>query len=563
MPPSIAADGLLTADAVVRRVHALLPGAKDLLLAVSGGSDSVALLRLLHEADAFSLHVGHVDHMLRPSSAADAAFVRELSASLALPFVATRVPVAEVARQRGWNIEDAARRLRYDFLTRAAKAQGCEAIVTAHTLDDQAETVLLQLLRGAAYLRGMPARRGQLIRPLLAASRAELRAFLAIRGQSFCEDESNADTSRERAWLRHEVLPLLQSRRPSIGSILGRTAQVQGDIAGVLEPQAARLLGPSGILLEPLQQAPAALQRSALAQLLKSEGVAVDLALLETLRDHLWANRPTYVSLGKGKQAKVSYGKVAVVPKVSAAAPTPQPRTMPGNLDPAKLAAFKRLHYRHRLPGDYIYLRGGRKKVKELLIDQKIPREVRDGLWVLAQGDAPGEVLWIEGVAADVRVAKVVQRPEALWMEEALELARQAAAAGEVPIGAVVVQGERVLGRGCNRTKEQQDPTAHAEVLALREAAKALGDWRLTGCTLVVSLEPCPMCAGALLAAHVTKVIYGASNTRDGALGTVADIREHAWKRNIEVVGGVRAKEAQALLSSFFSDLRAKRQAQP
>jgi tRNA(Arg) A34 adenosine deaminase TadA len=144
-------------------------------------------------------------------------------------------------------------------------------------------------------------------------------------------------------------------------------------------------------------------------------------------------------------------------------------------------------------------------------------------------------------------------------MARALELARQADAAGEAPIGAVVVREGRIMGEGRNRTEELSDPSAHAELLALREAARSCGDWRLPGATLVVTLEPCPMCFGVALQAHVERIVYAAPNLREGALGGVADLSAERWKRRPVIEGGVLEREAAALLSDFFARRRSAR----
>jgi tRNA(adenine34) deaminase len=143
-------------------------------------------------------------------------------------------------------------------------------------------------------------------------------------------------------------------------------------------------------------------------------------------------------------------------------------------------------------------------------------------------------------------------------MREALQLAQAAALAGEVPVGALVVQGERVIGRGSNRPISGCDPTAHAEVVALRDAAKHLGDYRLGGTTLYVTLEPCIMCAAALIHARVDRVVFGAWDPKAGGAGSIANvfnIRE--LNHRVDVFGGVLAAECGALLSDFF---RARRQ---
>ncbi|MCX7717971.1 MAG: tRNA adenosine(34) deaminase TadA [Candidatus Sumerlaeaceae bacterium] len=143
------------------------------------------------------------------------------------------------------------------------------------------------------------------------------------------------------------------------------------------------------------------------------------------------------------------------------------------------------------------------------------------------------------------------------WMREALTLAREAAAAREVPVGAVVVRWGTVIGRGRERKIELSDPTAHAEVLALREAAASLGDWRLEDCALFVTLEPCPMCAGAALLARVPLVVYGAANVKFGAIETRDSLLSGpAWNHRVRTVGGVLADEAAALLTEFFAAKR-------
>jgi tRNA(adenine34) deaminase len=144
------------------------------------------------------------------------------------------------------------------------------------------------------------------------------------------------------------------------------------------------------------------------------------------------------------------------------------------------------------------------------------------------------------------------------FMREALQLAQAAALAGEVPVGAIVVQGERVIGRGSNRPIGGCDPTAHAEIVALRDAAKHLGDYRLGGTTLYVTLEPCIMCAAAVVHARVDRVVFGAWDPKAGGAGSITDvfnIRE--LNHRVDVFGGVLAEECGALLSDFF---RARRQ---
>jgi tRNA(adenine34) deaminase len=149
-------------------------------------------------------------------------------------------------------------------------------------------------------------------------------------------------------------------------------------------------------------------------------------------------------------------------------------------------------------------------------------------------------------------------------MSEALAEARAASAHDDVPIGAVVVRGRgddaEVVGRGHNRREVDGDPTAHAELLAIREAARTVGSWRLEGCTLVVTLEPCVMCAGALVLARLDRVVFGADDPKAGAVGALYDVpRDPRLNHRLEVVRGVRAEECGQLLRDFFRDRRRPR----
>lgn len=143
------------------------------------------------------------------------------------------------------------------------------------------------------------------------------------------------------------------------------------------------------------------------------------------------------------------------------------------------------------------------------------------------------------------------------FMQMALDLAKQAAALGEVPVGAIVVKDNVVIGRGSNAPIGLHDPTAHAEIMAMREAAAYLGNYRLVDCSLYVTLEPCAMCSGAMQHARIEKLIYGASDTKTGACGSVINLMaEPKLNHHTEVVGGVLALECGAVLSEFFRQRR-------
>jgi len=145
-----------------------------------------------------------------------------------------------------------------------------------------------------------------------------------------------------------------------------------------------------------------------------------------------------------------------------------------------------------------------------------------------------------------------------LWMGDALDLARSTAANGDVPVGALVLDpAGAVIGRGYNTRERDGDPLGHAEVVAIREAAVSVGQWRLEGCTLVVTLEPCTMCAGAIVGARLQRLVFGAFDDKAGAVGSLWDVvRDRRLNHRPEVVSGVRADESAALLREFFSHHR-------
>jgi tRNA(adenine34) deaminase len=148
---------------------------------------------------------------------------------------------------------------------------------------------------------------------------------------------------------------------------------------------------------------------------------------------------------------------------------------------------------------------------------------------------------------------------DSAYMREALSLAREAGACGEVPVGAVVVRNGEIVGRGFNRPISAADPTAHAEVMALRDAAARIGNYRLVDCTLYVTLEPCIMCAGAIMHARIARVVFGARDPKTGVCGSVLDLfAEERFNHHARVEGGVLADECGALLSSFFAARRSR-----
>jgi tRNA(adenine34) deaminase len=146
------------------------------------------------------------------------------------------------------------------------------------------------------------------------------------------------------------------------------------------------------------------------------------------------------------------------------------------------------------------------------------------------------------------------------FMRQALALAREAASLGEVPVGAVAVKDGRVIATGLNRREADKDPFSHAELVAMQRAALAVGAWRLTGVTVYVTLEPCAMCAGALVQSRVTRLVFGASDPKAGAVGSLYDLaRDARHNHRLEVTSGVLGDECGAVLTQFFKELRQRR----
>ena len=149
------------------------------------------------------------------------------------------------------------------------------------------------------------------------------------------------------------------------------------------------------------------------------------------------------------------------------------------------------------------------------------------------------------------------------FMDEALTLAREAAAEGEVPVGCVITRNGEIVGRGRNRRETGRTALGHAEIEAISEACRNLGGWRLWECTLYVTLEPCPMCAGAIVNARIPRVVFGASDAKCGACGSVCDLFAMDFNHHPQVTSGVREEEAAALLKEFFLNLRVTLRSRP
>jgi len=509
-----------------RRLGELCP--EELLVAaVSGGGDSVALLHLL-AVSGRRVVVAHLDHGLRPESAADARFVCRLAERLGFVCEQRRIDVQRVARSKKANLEATARELRYAFLAEVARKHGAGCILTAHTLEDNAETVMLQLFRGAARALGIRARQGRVARPLLEASRAELRQYLAEKGEEWLEDPSNELTCYDRNYLRHEVWPRVTERFKRAGQALLRYAESQQDDDEALDRLARARMVPDrrfapvyAIRAQPLLDAPRALRRRALRLALEQLGLRPERRYIELAERAL---RGESVSLGPFV-LRPSHGGVVWIPE--------RPDLL------AQARAPRGALLRTARPGDKVNHGRMSKRLVDFLAERGVPPELRKA-WPVAEKD--GQIVWVWRF--------LPEEDEYRWMRRALELARQAAARGEVPVGAVVVRDGEELGSSANQVESASDATAHAELLALRAAQERSGDKILPGATLYVSLEPCSMCMGALIEARASRVVWATENPKAGA------ITRYGMKPPLEVEAGLLARESAMLLKGFFADLR-------
>ncbi len=496
----------------------------SLVAAVSGGGDSVALLLLLTSTPR-KVVVAHLDHSLRPDSAQDAQWVRTLAEHLGYPFESEKLDVAKIALERGENLEATARELRYGFLAKVAKKHQAQAILTAHTEDDQAETVLLQLVQGTGRGLGMRPKRGKVVRPLLELSRSTLRAYLKCKQQDWLEDVSNADTSMDRNFLRHEIFPRLKARFAQTNTALSRFAAISQLDDEALDPLAGQLLLRDrrwpcpAFRIAPLLHAPAGLRRRALRQILEHLKLRPEMGWVVQLERALQGEAFT---LPEGWQVRRRDGTLFLIPPVIDTFPPWRGSRLP-------------------LPGDLMDLPTGLVRLVDFFTEHSVPPELKQAWPVRAVGNMVQEVwnLWPESDDQE-------------HMRTALEQARRALQSNEVPIGAVVVWDGEVLAAAHNRVEQARDATAHAELIALQEALLTKQAKVLPGATVYVTLEPCPMCFGALIEAQVRRVVYAVENLKAGA------VTVHRMKPPFEWEGGWLERESAKLLRSFFADKRAQ-----
>ncbi len=431
--------------------HEMLPAGAPVLAMVSGGADSVALLRLLASGGlgdmAGRLSVLHVNHLLRgDASDGDAAFVESLCAELAVPCRVVRFDVGAYADAEGLNLEDAGRRIRYRFADDELDAWSATVgvsplrgrIAVAHTRDDQSETFLMRLVTGAGPggLRAIPAVRGRIVRPLLGAERGDVLAYLTALGQPWREDASNADTSRLRSWVRHELLPLVRQQNPAFSETLARTVRIVAEEDSLLGEMATAFSGD----FADVEGGRLTFERAKLATLSRPmarrcvreallrafpEASRLEAVHVEALVDGLAVDGFAH-DLPFGLRAEGEYGKLAIFRRDDIAVPVaPCLLEWPGTCVLGALGSIEaRLASAGEVtddvfsafvdadvlsgpltvdgprPGDRMVPLGmdGTKKLSDLLVDVKVPKRLRASTPVVRDAD---RIVWVAGVRLD------------------------------------------------------------------------------------------------------------------------------------------------------------------
>jgi tRNA(Ile)-lysidine synthase len=453
------------AERVYRTIqrHSLIPLGARVVAAASGGADSTALVLLLAElaprAGFVIASLAHYNHRLRGAAAdADQDACARLAARLGCPFDSTEGDVTAAARRLGTSVEDAGRRLRYEFFEEVAARRQADCVAVGHTRDDQAETVLLNLLRGggARARAGMAARRGRVVRPLIECRHDELVAWLGERGETFQEDESNRDRRYLRNRVRLDLLPFLRERfSPSVVEVLARNAELASAEAEFLDAAAATLAGEvvrergKELLLDArrLAESPpvlaARVARDAIRRLAGGRAVSLDHAQAvvalaagpqgrrRNLPGQAAVRRGGWVELcgrvsGRHRDQEESQavgipGANSFVQKLSIpgevllpgpsrvvltaelrplrSAPGEHPFEIPRDRVTAAVdaATAQDLIVRTRRPGDRLTPlgAGGRRKLQDYFVDRKVPRDLRDRVPLVVSGD--GRIVWVAG----------------------------------------------------------------------------------------------------------------------------------------------------------------------
>jgi len=449
------------------RTRALVQPGQRVLVAFSGGADSTALLHLfsrLRESWSLQMAAAHLNHALRAEqSDADESHCRQMCSEWHIPFFSRRVEVGQEAKRRRLSVEAAAREARYAFLQEVADAIEADVIALGHTRDDQVETVLLNLTRGAgaAGLAGMPIRRGRFIRPLLPISRLQVRAYCALHGLPFVEDASNQDLRYSRNRIRHHVLPELRLINPRADVAIERLAQVMRDEENwwrgylqLLEPQFTlrRTQEEWQLSLEWLAQQPEAIQRRVIryaVQNLSPEGWEAEFEQVERLREAIRAGRRAGVTLHGGRlhasvgqrvlrvwvkqeSPSFAYERVVQIPGETPVpeagmtlfaehSPLPEARSWRQEnwevwCDASRISGQVRVRNWRR--GDRIQPLGlmGHRKLSDIFVDRKVPLSLRQRIPIVC--DAEG-IIWIVGICLAHRVRCTPETKQAihLWVQ--------------------------------------------------------------------------------------------------------------------------------------------------
>src|SRR5574341_561502 len=432
--------------------HSLLAGGEAVVVAVSGGADSVALLhvlRLLSPDLGLRLHVAHLHHGLRQEADEDAAFVAGICGGLGLAYTVERVDARALARRGRRSLEDAGRQARYAMFARVAASAGAAAIAVAHTKDDQIETVLMRLQQGAAWerLAGMRFRRPgpgvAVIRPLLGAPRVEIQQFLQDRGLVWRDDPTNLDLSIPRNRVRHIDLPGLTAAHPAWPQVLRRLGDAARLSADLLDRLADRFYGHLGskgdsgvvIALAGVRTLPEPLW-GRLIRRAAAEVTGTSHPLSRVLEDRmvraLMVGRPGTEVAGEQVGLRIGYGEAEIGPTSRVPADAEYRLTVPGEVwaesfgmiltasmeprrepsDDAGEALLDAacveppLRIRAWRPGDVFRPLGlsGKKKLQDFFVDAKVPRWLRRRIPLVL--DARGEIVWVVGdrVAEPCRV---------------------------------------------------------------------------------------------------------------------------------------------------------------
>ncbi len=430
--------------------HSLLARGDRVVVAVSGGSDSVCLLSVLHSLareSGLALHVAHLDHMFRgEESAEDARFVSNLAERFGLPATIERFDVPAYCRERGLSAQEGARKVRYGFLGEVARDTESDRIATGHTADDQAETFLMRLVRGAGVsgLSAIPPMRDNIIRPLIETTREEVLEHLRSVGLEFRTDSSNAKAVYTRNRIRLEVLPLLKSFNPRIVETLAAEAEllrgeneaVESYLSAIVENASQSKDDALIVKRNALDTLPPAFRRRLLrkiADLAGQDPSQLSLARINAALSFMaGAQTGRTMSLTHGMSITREYNsfvfsspdRPAVFshdlaipgsverPAVGLPVETVMTNGRRGNPEAATFRWQAELDYdrikplltlRNRRPGDWFCpagMGGRSKKLQDYLVDEKIPRRKRDSVLLLCSGD---DILWVVGLRMDER----------------------------------------------------------------------------------------------------------------------------------------------------------------